>query len=125
MHLSTDRAITAGAAGGIALIAIGVVAYVLTDFASLTALIPAIFGLMMGVVAGLGRVPRRRRRSIIAIGLLGLLVALGSLRGVPAVVELLSGGDVETPVAVVAQGLSVLVGAVVAAVSAVALRQVE
>lgn len=125
MHLSTDRAITAGAAGGIALIAIGVVAYVLTDFASLSALIPAIFGLMMGVVAGLGRVPRRRRRSIIAIGLLGLLVALGSLRGVPAVVELLSGGDVETPVAVVAQGLSVLVGAVVAAVSAVALRQVE
>lgn len=115
---TAERAIAVGVAGGLLLVLVGVVAYVATDFASVTALIPSVFGVMIVLVGIVGREPAHDDRSILAMGLLGGLVALGSARALPDVVALLTGGAVDSTVATVAQGLSVLVGLVVAIVAA-------
>lgn len=118
MELPDDRTLLTGIAGGVVLIVIGLAAYVVTDFASTTALIPAVFGVMIAVLAFQATRTDRRRRSVIGVGLLGLLVALGSVRGIPDAIDVLVGTDVDTPVAAVAQGLSVIVGLAIAIVVA-------
>ncbi|MDQ2051233.1 hypothetical protein RBH26_12165 [Natronolimnohabitans sp. A-GB9] len=101
-----------GIALGAALVVIGIGAYVLSEFASITALIPAIFGV---VIAGLGvaaRQTRREKLAILGIGVLSLLGVLGSARGIPDVIALLTGGAVDSTVAAVAQGSMILIGLV-------------
>ena len=117
MDRSAARSLTAGLVGGAALVAIGVGAYIVTDFASTTALIPAIFGVMIGLLAAVGRRSARPDRSILGIGLLALLVAVGSSRGLLDLVDLATGGEVAAPVAAVAQGLAVLVAAAIVVVT--------
>ncbi|NNM31869.1 MAG: hypothetical protein HKO53_02330 [Gemmatimonadetes bacterium] len=88
---------------GVALIVLGVGSYLLTSRESVTALIPAFFGLAflgLGALAG--------GRSVVAIRsafVLGVLGLAGSARGIPAALSLLTGGDVERPAAAVAQSL--------------------
>lgn len=112
-------AFTLGIALGIVLVVLGVGAYVLSDFASVTALIPAVFGVLVVVLGVVGRrQPDRQRLAAYGIGLLAALGVLGSLRGVPGIVALLTGGSVESVVAAVSQGAMiviclVLLGAVV------------
>lgn len=98
-----------GVALGIALVILGVAAYVLSEFASVTALIPSALGLAIALLGA--AIPRtdRPRRAAYGIGALAALGALGSLRGVPDIVALLTGGTPESTVAAVAQGLTILV----------------
>ena len=101
---------TLGIILGAALILLGIGAYVLSGFASVTALIPAIFGVLIAGLGIVGLKTERKRLAVFGIGLLALLGFLGSLRGVPDLIALVTGGEVDSVVAAVAQGGVIAVG---------------
>lgn len=105
----------AGMAGGAILIVLGIGAYVITDFASLTALIPTFIGIPMLALGVLGFQFDRPRIATYAIGALGGLGALGSARVLPELQALVTGGDVDSVVATVSQGIVILTGLVLVA----------
>ena len=79
---------------GLILIVLGVASYVMTDRASVTALIPAFFGAVLVICALIARSEPARRHAMhaaVAVGLIGALAALA--RGVPAAL----GGDAARP----------------------------
>ena len=90
--------------GGILGVA-GIGAYAASDFASATALIPTVFGVALVALAVIGRDERRHQLAVYGIGALSVLGILGSLRGVPEIIALLTGGQVESVVAPLTQGL--------------------
>lgn len=108
---------TLGMVLGVSLILLGVGAYVVSDFESVTALIPAIFGILIGALGIVGHQTDRTRLAIYGIGLVSILGVLGSAQGIPDVIALLTGESVESIVAPVSQGTMtviclVLLGAV-------------
>jgi len=98
---------------GLALVIIGVVAYLGSGAASVTALVPSVLG---AILAALGLVatarPGARRHAMHAAAAVALLGFLGSLQGVPAFFELLGGAVVERPWAAAAQALTAVLSAV-------------
>jgi hypothetical protein len=110
MANSRTSAFILGIVLGIALVVVGVGAYVLSDFASVTALIPAFFGVLIAILGVVGyRRTNRRRLAAYGIGLLAVLGVLGSTRGVPDILALLTGETVESTVAVVSQGTMIVI----------------
>ena len=97
---------------GAALVLLGVGAYVLSGFASVTALLPTIFGVLIAGLGVAGRQTDREQLVIYGIGLLALFGVLGSARGIPDLITLVTGGEVDSVVAAVAQGGVILVGLV-------------
>jgi hypothetical protein len=93
---------------GALLIVLGALAYVGTGFASVTALIPAFFGVAVVALGWVGRTTGRRRLAAYGYGLLGLLGIVGSTRGLADVWTLVTGGSVEAPVAAVSQAAMVV-----------------
>ncbi|THE64108.1 hypothetical protein D8Y22_14435 [Salinadaptatus halalkaliphilus] len=108
---------TVGIALGIVLIVVGIAAYVISEFASVTALIPTVFGAVIAALGIVSRQTNRARLATIGIGALALLGVLGSLRGVPDVIALVTGGTADSTVAAVAQGSMILVGLVLLVVA--------
>ncbi|MEW6741458.1 MAG: hypothetical protein AB1486_01765 [Planctomycetota bacterium] len=108
---------------GIVLIVLGLGGYLGTGTTSVTALIPAFFGIPL---LALGWAARRSpaggggaRKTLMHVACgLALLGLIGAARGLPGFVSLLSGGRVERPVAVVLQTVMVFfcIGYLVAAV---------
>lgn len=95
---------------GIALVVLGIGAYVLSDFASITALIPALFGFLVIILGVVGRQqPDRQRLAAYGIGLLAVLGVLGSTRGIPVIIALLTGGSVDSVIAAVSQGAMIVI----------------
>jgi hypothetical protein len=95
---------------GIALVVLGVGAYVLSDFASITALIPAFFGILIAILSVVGyQQTDRQRLAAYGIGLLAVLGVLGSTRGIPDIIALVTGGAVESTMAAVSQGAMIAV----------------
>ena len=93
---------------GVALIVVGVVAFVATGSEAMTALIPAFLGaviLVLGIVAGREAVHRHAIHAALVVALLG---ALGTLRNVVELPALLAGDEVERPGAVVASTITFL-----------------
>jgi hypothetical protein len=88
---------------GVALLLLGIVGYILTDMVSWTALIPAFFGLPLGLLGLAALEPAWRKHAMHAAAALALLGLLGSAMGLPKVVSLLAGNDVERPGAAVSQ----------------------
>lgn len=87
---------------GLALITVGVVSYVVTGSDSLTALIPAVLGLIilaLGMAAARDSLHRHAIHAALGVALVGALGTVMNLVHLPA---LLVGGDVERPAAVVA-----------------------
>ncbi len=85
---------------GIALAGLGVGTYFASGQSSVTALIPAAFGvvlLMLGLVAKRPAATKHAMHAAATVALLGLL---GTARGLADVVTLLGGGTVERPLAV-------------------------
>ena len=83
---------------GILLLLLGLGGYVLTDTSSMTALIPAVFGLLLLILGIVARAEAARKHAMHAaamVGLLGVLGALFSLIGTPL--------DVRPPFAVFSQ----------------------
>ena len=88
---------------GCVLIALGVGSYFGTGRASMTALIPAFFGLplvLLGVAALNERLRKHAMHAAVVVGLLGFV---GAARGFSQVPAILSGDQVERPVAVAVQ----------------------
>ena len=87
------------------LIALGVVGYVMTGMVSVTALIPAVFGVVLALLGVYGQAERRRGMAMhIAMGL-ALVGILGSITGIPAAVQWLSGAEVVRPAAAISRSL--------------------
>lgn len=88
---------------GGALVLLGVASYGMTEAKSVTALIPAFFGLPIALLGYLSRNDNLRKHVMHAAALLGLLGLLGSalmgLRGLPGLLA----GTAERPVATVTQ----------------------
>lgn len=90
---------------GLILIVLGIASYVLTGRASVTALIPALFGAILVVCALVARNENARRHAMhaaVAIALIGALASLG--RAVPAVMN----GDATKPAVLAQLAMAVL-----------------
>ena len=115
---STQFAFRSSLIIGVGLVVLGIGAWVLTDFASITALIPAIFGILVVGFASVGRETDRQRLGVYGIGSLGALTILGSLRAVPEVIALASGETVDSTVAMASQGIMIVLGLALVVVTA-------
>ena len=87
---------------GVALIVLGLAGYVLTGAASLTALIPAAFGLVIALAGLLARDERRRKHAMHAAAVVALLGFLGSIRGLLQIGDVFD-GTAARPAAIVSQ----------------------
>ncbi|KYH25013.1 hypothetical protein HAPAU_29650 [Halalkalicoccus paucihalophilus] len=110
MASSRTSAFMLGIVLGTALVALGVGAYVLSNFVSVTALIPAVFGVLIAVLGVVGyQRTDRQRLAAYGIGLLAVLGVLGSTRGIPDIIALLTGGAVESTIATISQGTMIVI----------------
>jgi len=96
----------------ISLILLGVIGYFVTGLQSVTALIPAFFGIVvLLILLVFGRVtkPKVTLWILIVFSLIGFIA---TVKGVPKVFELLQGIEMQRPAAVISQtimtGLSIL-----------------
>ena len=96
----------------ISLILLGVIGYFVTGSQSVTALIPAFFGivvLLILLIFGRFAKPKITLWILIVFSLIGFIA---TVKGVPKVFELLQGNDIQRPAAVISQtimtGLSIV-----------------
>ena len=92
---------------GVILIIVGAAGYFLTGGVSLTALIPAAFGLVLAVSGLIARDPRMRKHAMHAAVLVALLGFLGSVRGLLQIGSVFD-GTAARPAAVIAQTVMAL-----------------
>lgn len=86
---------------GALLVATGVIAYVVTAFVSVTALIPAFVGVLLLIAALVARRAEKFRKPAMHVALvIALLAALGALRNVAKVGDLFA-GTAERPAAII------------------------
>lgn len=100
---------------GVVLIAVGVIGYVVSDFASWTALIPSILGAAIALCGAIGlRSPKIGVHLALVVALVG---AAGTWMNVAKLGQLLS-GDAERPLAVIVSTITfvLLVGYLIAGV---------
>ncbi len=88
---------------GCVLIALGVGSYFGTGRASVTALIPAFVGLPLALLGVVALNDGLRKHAMHAAAVVGLLGLLGASRGFAKLPALLTGGEVEKPVAAYVQ----------------------
>ena len=94
---------------GLVLIALGLGGYFGTGRESVTALIPALFGLPL-LLLGLVALNERRRKHAIHIAVIvGLLGCVGTARGLMKLPVLLTGGEIARPTAVAVQAAMAIV----------------
>ena len=89
---------------GVCLIFLGVVGYFATGRQSITAMIPAFFGVvfvLLGIIASRG--PRARKHAMHVAAALALLGFFATLRGVGGVVRMMQGQEVARPQAAISQ----------------------
>ncbi|WP_142056868.1 hypothetical protein [Pseudonocardia kunmingensis] len=89
---------------GAVLVVLGVVAYVMTAAASVTALIPTFVGVLLLLCAAAARKPAWHRHGIHAALVVALVGALGTLMNVVRIGEVFA-GTAERPAAVVVSTL--------------------
>ncbi|ADD07433.1 uncharacterized protein Nmag_3892 (plasmid) [Natrialba magadii ATCC 43099] len=110
---------------GAGLLVLGGGAYVGSSFESVTALIPALFGLLViGLRLG-GDAIGRDRLATYGIGALAVAGILGSARGVSDLIALLTGGAVDSTIATVSQGLMIALCLVLLGIVVQAIRTAE
>jgi len=90
---------------GILLIVLGVVGYNLSDRVSVTALIPAFFGVLVCVLGVLARHETLRKHMMHVLSLLALVGFLGTVSGLAGLAESIGGGDVEQPMAAISRSI--------------------
>ena len=93
---------------GVAFVLLGVFSWVATDFVSVTALIPAFFGVVFVVLGLVMRDEAKAKHAGHAAALLAVIGLLGSARGIPSTLALIQGDEVARPQAAVAQALMAL-----------------
>ena len=87
---------------GVALIILGLAGYFLTGGVSLTALIPAAFGLVLALAGLVARNERLRKHAMHAAVVVALLGFLGSIRGLLQIGAVFA-GTAARPAAVISQ----------------------
>ena len=87
----------------VALIVLGLAAYVGTGRVSVTALIPAFFGIALGGLGALGLKDRFRVPSAYGGIVLSVIGLFGSVPGIPKVIAYVGGEEVARPAASIAQ----------------------
>jgi len=92
---------------GVVLIVLGLAGYFLTGAVSLTALIPAAFGLVIALSGLLARDERKRKHAMHAAVVVALLGFLGSIRGLLQIGSVFD-GTAARPAAIVAQTIMAL-----------------
>ena len=97
---------------GLILILLGAAAYLGTDRVSVTALIPAFFGLPVLIAGVLARKESLLKHAMHGAAMLGVLGFLGTVTGVPKALSLLFGGTVERPEAATVQAIMAVLSAV-------------
>ncbi|MHC4943797.1 MAG: hypothetical protein ACYTG7_12340 [Planctomycetota bacterium] len=90
------------------LIVLGIGGYILTDFVSVTALIPAFFGVVFLILAFLARKESLRKHMMHAASFLALLGFLGTVWGFKGVYLLLAGEEVERAEAAMSRSMMAL-----------------
>ena len=100
---------------GLILVVLGLGAYFGTGRTSATALIPSMVGLLLAIFGAMARNPARRKTAMHIAVAVALIAFLGSIRGLPALMSLLSGSEVERPVAAVVQVITALLTLLVVA----------
>jgi fluoride ion exporter CrcB/FEX len=90
---------------GVVLVVLGVGGYFGTDRVSVTALIPAAFGLLLILFGALARDDKRRKMAMHIAVTVGLLGFLGTVSGLLDLPTLLSGGTVARPGAVISKSI--------------------
>lgn len=111
---------------GTLLVVIGVVAYIATSMASVTALIPSFFGVVLVVIGMLGRKDRYEKPALYSALVVAVLGMVGSLSGIPQAITYLGGGEVARPAASITRAvMAVVLVAMVAALvrSLIAMRR--
>jgi len=97
---------------GVMLVAVGIVGYVGTAAVSVTALIPAVFGVVLAILGWLALSERYRTHAVHLAAATGLVAFLGTVRGLIELVGLISGAEVNRPAAVVSQSVVAILMAV-------------
>jgi hypothetical protein len=87
------------------LIVLGVGGYFGSGGVSITALIPAAFGLVLLVFGMLARDPAKRKHAMHGAAMIGLLGALGTISGLIKFFRMAAGESVARPQAVTAQAV--------------------
>ncbi|MEM7125958.1 MAG: hypothetical protein AAF702_06510 [Chloroflexota bacterium] len=105
---------------GLALIALGLWGRFSTGTTSITALIPAFFGLPIAILGFLGRNPQRLKMSMHVVAILALLGIIGTYT---VIIDLLGGGEMS--VSVISRGLMLLLCAIMLIISIVSFVQVR
>jgi hypothetical protein len=90
---------------GLVLVILGLGGYFGTRRVSVTALIPAFFGLPILILGLIALADVATRPAIIAATTLAILGFCGAARGLPKLVKMLSGTTVERPIAAVMQSV--------------------
>ncbi len=98
-------------ATGVALIVLGLAGYFGAGAASLTALIPAAFGVVLAALGAIARNDGRRKLAMHVAVVVALAGFLGSVSGLLKLPRLVSGNEVARPLAVVAQSVMALLTA--------------
>ena len=92
---------------GVGLVILGLAGYFLSGAASLTALIPAVFGVALAVAGLIARDERKRKHAMHAAVVVALLGFLGSVRGLLQI-DALFNGTAARPAAVISQSIMAL-----------------
>jgi len=90
---------------GSLLVLLGVLAYYLSGMASFTAFIPSVFGavfIALGLAAANESLRKHVMHAAVVVALLGLF---GTFRGLTQLPQLMSGADLERPMAVASQSV--------------------
>ena len=94
---------------GLVLIALGVGGYFGTGRESVTALIPAVFGVPLVGLGLVAPIERMRKPAMHIAAVLGLVGFAGTVRGLMKLPVLLTGGELERPTAVGVQAAMAIV----------------
>jgi hypothetical protein len=91
---------------GLILMALGIIGYVATSGASMTALIPAFFGILFYLLGRIGQTGESaRKHTMHAAAILALLGFIGSFRGLVQIFTIIGGGTVARSEAVIVQSI--------------------
>ena len=90
---------------GISLLALGIGVYLASGRSSLTALIPAVFGLALVVLGLVAKRPSATKHAMHAAAVIALLGFVGSVDGIVGLAQMIAGATLERPLAVAAKGV--------------------
>ena len=97
---------------GVILILLGLGGYFGSGMASITALIPTLFGVLLAALGAIAKNPERRKLAMHVAVTVGLIGFLGSVPGLLKAGALISGGPLERPMAVAAQSVMAILMAI-------------